>query len=276
MVFNNNQRQFVKEDNASSNLMFRNQAGTIPNASHFEKNSEDLEEEQDDFIKIRLGYNSRNNYHRQVLLGFMNELASSEIEPGYDAIHIDNQVNDMYFVHNGTKLVIQGDGYFDVNNIYPVAVKADAAGNVKFMLDKVENLDENQGIYIFDNMTGIYHNIRNNAFEINLDAGLHDRRFSLRFSPRENLGIENPTLEQGVDIAFTSNNNTLHIKNKLLDTTVTSVAAYTILGQSLTTWNVENQTQQNIQIPISGLSAGAYIVKIITTDGELSKKIIVK
>lgn len=276
MVFNNNQRQFVKEDNASSNLMFRNQAGTIPNASHFEKNSEDLEEEQDDFIKIRLGYNSRNNYHRQVLLGFMNELASSEIEPGYDAIHIDNQVNDMYFIHNGTKLVIQGDGYFDVNNIYPVAVKADAAGNVKFMLDKVENLDENQGIYIFDNMTGIYHNIRNNAFEINLDAGLHDRRFSLRFSPRENLGIENPTLEQGVDIAFTSNNNTLHIKNKLLDTTVTSVTAYTILGQSLTTWNVENQTQQNIQVPVSGLSAGAYIVKINTTNGELSKKIIVK
>jgi len=276
MVFNNNQRQFVKEDNATSNLMFRNQAPTIPNANHFEKNSDDLEEDQDDFIKIRLGYDSKDKYHRQILLGFMNDLASSEIEPGYDAIHIDTQVNDMYFIHNGTKLVIQGDGYFNTNNIYPLAVKADATGNVKFMLDKVENLDENQGVYIFDNMTGIYHNIRNTTFEINLDAGLHDRRFSLRFSPSESLGTDNPSLADGIDIAFTSNNNMLHIKNKLMDTTVTSVAAYTLLGQSLSSWDVENQTQQNIQLPISGLSTGAYIVKITTTNGELSKKIIVK
>ncbi|MBA9072617.1 hypothetical protein GGR22_000743 [Flavobacterium gossypii] len=276
MIFNNNQRQFAKENHADSNAMFRNGNRTIPHANHFENNSENLGEDPDNFIKIRLGFDSRNNYHRQILLGFMNENASSEIEPGYDAIHIDSQVNDMYFIHNGTKLVIQGDGYFNTDSIYPLAVKADAAGNVKFMLDKVENLDEDQEVYIFDNMTGIYHSIKNNIFQVNLDAGLHDRRFSLRFSTTENLGTVDHGLEEGIDIAFTSNNNILHIKNKLLDTTITSVEAYTLLGQNLRSWNVENEIQQNIQIPISNLSTGAYIVKVKTTKGDLSTKIIVR
>lgn len=278
MIFNNNQRQFAKEDSPNSNAMFRNanRTSAIPSVNHFENNLENIEGELDNYIKIRLGFDSRNKYHRQVLLGFMNENASSEIEPGYDAVHIDNQVNDMYFTHNGIKLVIQGDGYFNTDNIYPLAVKADGSGTVKFMIDKVENMDENQEIYIFDNMTGIYHTIKNNPFEINLDAGLHDRRFSLRFSTEENLGTVDHNLENGIDVAFTSNNNTLHIKNKLLDTTVTSVAVYNMLGQDLASWNVENEAQQNIQIPISNLSTGAYIIKVKTTNGDLSKKIIIK
>lgn len=278
MVFNNNQREFAKEDNlVNSNPMFRNanQVSSIPQANHFEDNSENLDEEQDNFTKIRLGFNTRNNYHRQVLLGFMNENASSEIEPGYDAIHIDSQVNDMYFIHDETKLVIQGDGYFNTENIYPLAVKTDAAGNVKFMIDEVQNFDENQEIYIFDNMTGIYHSIKNTTFEINLEAGLHDRRFSLRFTTQESLGTVDQELEEGIDIAFTSNNNILHIKNELLGTTVTDIVAFNILGQTLATWNVENEAQQNIQIPISNLSTGTYIVKVKTTSGDLSKKIIV-
>lgn len=279
MVFNNNQREFAKEDNlVDSNPMFRNanQVSSIPQANHFEDNSENLGEEQDNFTKIRLGFDSRNNYHRQVLLGFMDENASSEIDPGYDAVHIDTQVNDMYFIHDETKLVIQGDGYFNTENMYPLAVKADAAGNVKFMIDEVENLDEDQDIYIFDNMTGIYHNIKNNTFEINLEAGLHDRRFSLRFTTQESLGTVDQELEEGIEIAFTSNNNILHVKNELVDTTVTEIAAFNILGQTLATWNVENEAQQNIQIPISNLSTGTYIVKVKTTNGDLSKKIIVK
>jgi hypothetical protein len=98
----------------------------------------------------------------------------------------------------------------------------------------------------------------------------------LRFSTTENLGTVDHGLEEGIDIAFTSNNNTLHIKSKLLDTTITSIEAYTLLGQNLRSWNVENEIQQNIQIPISNLSTGAYIVKVKTTKGDLSTKIIVR
>ena len=71
-------------------------------------------------MKIRIGFNSYNNFHRQLLIGFMDELATEGIDPGYDAIHIDNQQNDMYFLNNGTKLIIQGASHFETNKVYPL------------------------------------------------------------------------------------------------------------------------------------------------------------
>lgn len=276
IVFNNNQRDFVKESETTSNPLMRNAISSVPESDYFTINDSDFTEENDGFTKIRLGYNSRNDYHRQVLLGFMNENATSEIDAGYDAVTIDSQVNDMCFIHGDSKLVIQGDGYFNPENIYPISVKCDALGTVKFMIDATENLDPEQEIYIFDNMTGIYHSIKNTNFEIELPEGTHDRRFSLRFTTQENLGTGDHHLSEGIQVAFTSNDNILHIKNKLIDTQVISATVFNIIGQQLTTYDIENQNQESIQIPISNLSTGTYIVKIQTTKGNLSQKIIIK
>lgn len=276
IVFNNNQRDFVKETETTSNALMRNAISSVPESDYFTINDSDFTEENDGFIKIRLGYNSRNDYHRQVLLGFMNENATSEIDAGYDAVTIDSQVNDMCFIHGDSKLVIQGDGYFNPENIYPISVKCDALGTVKFMIDATENLDPQQEIYIFDNMTGIYHSIKNTNFEIELPEGTHDRRFSLRFTTQENLGSGDHQLTEGIQVVFTSKDNILHIKNKLIDTQVISATVFNIIGQQLTTYDIENQAQQFIQIPISNLSTGTYIVKIQTTKGNLSQKIIIK
>jgi hypothetical protein len=278
IVFNNNQRSFIKEDNSSSFALMRNTNSTtsIPEADHFTNNEEDAIADTEAFTKIRLGWSSRNDYHRQVLLGFMDNHATSGIDPGYDATYIDTQVNDMYFLHGENKLVIQGDSYFNIENIYPVGVKCDAFGTVKFTIDAVENLDASQEVYIFDNMTGIYHSIKNDTFQIDLEAGTYDKRFSMRFTTQENLGTEDQDFANGISVAFTSNNNILHIKNDLIDTTVTGGTIFSILGQKLADYDTENQVQQSIQIPISNLSTGTYIVKIQTTNGNLSKKIIVK
>jgi hypothetical protein len=39
--------------------------------------------------RIRLGFNSSNDFHRQVLLGFMNEKATAGIDAGYDGLNND-------------------------------------------------------------------------------------------------------------------------------------------------------------------------------------------
>lgn len=277
IVFNNNQREFAKE--ATGNSFFirsQNHTSSIPQADHFTDNSENFDDSSDDYIRIRLGFNSRNDYHRQLLLGFANENATSEIDPGYDAINIDNQLNEMYFVHGESKLVIQADGYFSINNSYPLGVKCDAQGTIKFMIDETENLDSDQEIYIYDNLTQIYHSIKNDTLNVEMEAGTYDDRFSLRFVNEENLGTGDQQLTSGIHIAFTTNNNTLHIKNNLIDTTVIDATVFSILGQKLTTYDTAEQTQQSIQIPISNLSSGTYIVKVHTTNGDLSTKIIIK
>jgi len=67
----------------------------------------------------------------------------------------------------------------------------------------------------------------------------------------------------------------INVKNNLKDTTVKSVTLFNILGQSLSAWNVKNEDQTKLQIPVGNLSSGTYIVKVQTTKGHISKKIII-
>lgn len=270
IIFDNSQRLFVKENNTSSNVMFRNTEQTTETAS----NEEDYFEE-DQFMKIRIGFNSYNNFHRQLLIGFMDELATEEVDPGYDAIHIDNQQNDMYFLHEQTKLTIQGASYFEPTKVYALGVKTFAAGDVQFTLDGTENVEESQAIYIHDNVTGIFHDMRQGHVTINLPLGEIHNRFSLTFQ-NETLSASEFELQNQIVIAHTATDNLLTIKNTTPDNTVETVSLYTILGQTLATWNVENQTQNNITLPMSNVSTGTYIVRVQTSLGTISKKIIIK
>ena len=277
-VFNNSQRLFIKENNANSSVLFRsseNQTTSDDDIEYGTDNNQEDEYTEDEFMKVRIGFNSYNNFHRQLLIGFMNELATEEIDLGYDAIHIDNQQNDMYFLNNGVKLIIQGASYFDVNKTYPLGIKTFAAGNVEFTLDGTENVDDATDIFIHDKTTGLYHSIKNEHFTIELPQGeIHDR-FELTFR-NSTLSTGDFNLDNEIAVAFTNAQNLLTIKNNLTDVTVETVSIFTILGQTLATWNVENETQTNISLPVSNVSTGTYIVRVQTNAGTISKKIIIK
>lgn len=276
ITFNNGQRLFIKEDNGLSNFLFKNNATATQAVDHFNNNLED-EVDQDTFKKIRLGYQSTDNFYKQALLGFMESNATDGIDFGYDAVNIDSQANDLYFISNGVNLNIQGVGSFDVNAIYPIGIKNNVAGNVTFQIDEVLNFDNNFEAFIHDNLTGIYHNIRNVPAVINVPQGTINNRFSLRFlNNNAALGNESFNLSNGIEVAYTNLNSILNIKNYVVDTTVESVALFNLLGQSVGTWDVENQNQQDIQLPITKLSTGTYIVKVTTDKGDTSRKIIIK
>jgi hypothetical protein len=50
---------------------------------------------------------------------------------------------------------------------------------------------------------------------------------------------------------------------------------FNINGQSIATWDIVDQSEQNIQLPIKKFKFLLYIVKLYTTAGELNKKIII-
>ncbi|MBP8157132.1 MAG: choice-of-anchor D domain-containing protein, partial [Flavobacterium sp.] len=274
ITFNNSQRLFVKETNTSSYTLFRN-ANPMANSNPNAINAEDSFEEQE-FAKLRLGYVSANNYHRQLLIGFMNQYATSGFDNGYDAISIETLASDMYFMQGTNKLNIQGDGYFNVNNNYPLGVKNATAGIVKFAIDAKENFDDNQEVYIHDNTTGIYHSIKSQPFEINLPVGTIENRFSLRFATSSSLGTNENELQQGIAIAHSQSDNTIHIKNELLDASIKSMALFNLLGQMVTNWSLDNESDTEMHLPVTNLSSGTYIVKITTDKGDISKKILIK
>jgi hypothetical protein len=83
-------------------------------------------------------------------------------------------------------------------------------------------------------------------------------------------------LNQNVIVAFTNNDDTITIKNSMLDATIQTVELYNMLGQSIRSWDVKDKSQAKIQIPVTNVSAGAYIVKVHTSKGDMNKKIIIK
>lgn len=274
VIFNNGQRAFQREIDSTSNTLFKIKAkAKAENA--WDTNTNDPIQ-KDTLKRIRLGFNSTNNFHRQVLLAFMQEKATSAIDYGYDGYILDDFPNDMYFLNGADQLVIQGEGYFDMESSFPIGVKTDREGIIKFMIDDVENFETNQPIFVYDDETKMYHNIRNKTFEINIPTGEFHNRFSLRFKDKTLGTNEEISSTNDIVVLHSQNKNTLIINNKLLDTTVQEVTLFNILGQAVANWEIENQGQENIQLPIKKISSGVYIALLKMSTGVLSKKIIIK
>ena len=275
--FNNGQRLFVKEDDTTNSYtMFKATNPTVDAINPAFNNAPDSFI-QEQFMKLRLGYNSADNYHRQTLLGFMNQNATAGYDNGYDAISIETLTNDLYFINGTDKLNINGDGYFNVDNIYPLGVKNAVAGNVTFVVDGKENFPNDQEIYIYDNVTSTYNSIKSQNFQINLPVGTYDTRFSLRFKNATALGTtDNEIVDHGISVIHSQANNIINIKNELQEVNVKSVMLFNLLGQKITTWKMYNQNQADMQLRITDVSTGTYIVKVITENGEVTKKILVK
>ncbi len=281
ITFNNDQRIFVKESDANSNYMFKNSNSVVVDPSQeaypLSNNAEDPHEAAiTSYRKLRLGFTDNANYHRQTLLGFMENNATSGIDVGYDGEHIDNQPNDMYFINNGVHLNISGEGFYNENNVYPLGVVTNVAGTVQFMVDDKENFQNGDRMYIYDNVTNVYNEITNNAITLDLPLGTIENRFFLTF--KENaLSAPSFDLNSNIQIAFSSSNSMLTIKNSAEETNITSVDLINILGQVVSTWKVDQSDDQSyLQFPVKQLSEGTYIARINTTAGSLSKKLIIK
>lgn len=238
--FLNKQRLFVKENNINSNILFKTNTSLVIPENSVYLNADDTFE-PDNFAKIRLGFNSSINHHRQLLIGFMNENATSGFDFGYDAKLFDEFPTDLYFVNGSNNLIIQGEGFFNSSNIYPLTVKTNETGIVQFKIDELEHFDVNQNIYIFDDLTSIYHQINVIPFEINLGVGLLTNRFSLRFT-NSTLGV-NDLKTENITIVYASTTNYLTVRNQNLTQSIKSISIFNVLGQHLQNYDVENKDQ---------------------------------
>ncbi len=266
IVFRNSQRAFVKEDEAGGMQMFGipDGDGSTAAAGTFEEPT-----------KIKLNLISAGDYKHQIAIGFMQDKASEEIDYGYDARLRDTDPNQFYFMHPEEKLVIQGVGYFDEENKYPLGVIADAAGRYTFTIDHIENLDENTAVYLYDNEKQIYHNLRKSDYFVNLAKGEYNTRFSLRF---KNFALENDLNTQQLldNIVVYHQNNYVIIANPSEETTILKATMFNMLGQNVTNWNIENGRESHIELPLQSLAAGVYVVQVQTDQGSVSKKINIK
>ena len=262
IIFKNSQRAFVRELSGGS-LFMKTNGTTKSNAAEIDIRS-----------KIRLGFDSPIGAHRQLLVG-VDLNATNQFDIGYDGIMFDTNDNDMFWEISNSQFVIQAVPNFNDDQIIPLGITIANEGLSTIKIDALENMPNTTKIYLHDNLTSQYHDLRESAFEISLAIGEYNNRFSLRFADKT-LKVDDFILPENIFIYFTNNTKTLNIKNNFIDGTVNKVFLFNLLGQSITNWDVEEQKQNNIQIPIKNVPSGVYIVKVKTTKGVFSKKIIIR
>jgi hypothetical protein len=263
IVFKNSQRIFqIELPNAGNGSVFFKSASA--------KSNDTRDSTIDNRQKIRLMFDSPNGYHRQLLIG-VDESTSNNFDIGYDAPIADLGTEDMFWIIDESKFVIQGVPNFNKNQEFPIGLKIEQEGQVTIKIDGLENINETDvSIYIKDYLTGDTYNLREQQFEIYLPAGEYLERFALTFQPRIKT-LEEVTLKDGILVYLNNKSSELYV-NRIVDTEIIEITLYNYLGQMVENWN-KHFTEREFSIPIQK-SSGVYIVKFTTLNGTISKKII--
>jgi hypothetical protein len=225
--------------------------------------------------RIWLNLSNKQGAFKQTLIGYVTD-ATNDYDSRYDGETFDgNEFVDFYSINQDKNLVIQGRALpFDQNDEVPLGFRSAIDGDFTINIDQTDGLLTNQAVFIEDKLTNTVFDLKSGNYTFKTTAGIFNDRFVLRYNSKT-LGVNEIDSEDGILVLYSKNDKTVIIYNKEIDSTVNSVSLYNIVGQKIAVWDVKDREQSNIQIPIKDVSSEIYIVKVKTTKGEISKKIIV-
>lgn len=261
VTLRNSHRAYYKEAGAYSQFE-KSATETVANSSDVGINSTS---------HLRLNTIINNQNTRQIALTFMPQ-ATDGVDRGIDALSPDPDLtNDVYFFLENEKYVIEGIN-FDVEKRVPLGVNVTNNTSFKFSLVQTVDFEENQPVYIYDDLDGTYHDIRQNNYEVTLPTGVYNDRFEITF--KDNALVVDHPIKDNVIVVQNNANELLTITNPNL-LNIKSVAVFDILGKQIFS-KVNLGSQTSYEFSTSSLSDGVYLVNIKSTDGQrLGQKILV-
>ena len=155
----------------------------------------------------------------------------------------------------------------------PFEVVVENTTEISITLDEVKNIDSN--IYIRDKVTGISYEILEESAKLSLETGTYTDRFVLAFKPNAALSVDNEISTQYTNVYVDNSDHDLIVtKDDGID--IKKVELFNVLGETISTWNIDEHAD-SYQLAIQpGLPAGVYISKITTHKGTNNKKIIIE
>lgn len=266
--FNNGQRVFQKE--SASSIFFAPDTAGNDNRAATTNNSDTSNE--DLRAKFRFGLNSSNAIHRQLLLT-VDSNATANIDWGYDGLHNESQMDDMYWMIEDEKFIIQGRDVVASTTVLPIGIHTANDGMNNITIDALENVDPSLDIYVYDKALSIYHDLRASSYEFYLAEGTYLERFEIVFQTGETLGTGDATVEQ-VDVHYSNASQSIVLLNPTFKT-INNIEMFNLLGQSIYKVNQVTATDY-AEFKTHTLSTGTYIIKVETEKGILSKKVLVE
>ncbi len=253
--------------------------------------------------KYRIGFNTPQIDHRQLLLT-IDENTTDGVDWGYDAELYQLLNDDMYWVIDNKKYVIQATNSIFIDKEIPLGVSTIEGGAITIGIDALENPIEGIKVCLKDKELNIIYNLEEADYQIALAAGEYLNRFVITFVGTETILNEDDIVveldptegdESGSDpiidpviensngnnttinhqfLMYVANgSNTLNIKNKQL-VKINNLILYNRLGQVAQIWN-QNLNLERVSLPIN-VKEGIYIIQATTETGNISKRIVIR
>lgn len=238
-------------------------------------NSKKSSEKSNSLALLRLGFsfdvNENQNYKRELAIAFRG--LTNNYEKGFDAEMLDRQPSDLALkvLDNDAPYVIAGVDYLDEDMEIPLELYLDADRNVTFSLDALENLSAT--VYVKDAFNFNHYNISEGNVTLPLTTGDYSDRFSIVFVNREVLAVEDNLFLADIDVYHNSDAKEIVI-NRKNDLEIYSSELYNVLGQKVMSSKYTSTYLDNYAIKTAALSSSIYILKLKTSKGIYTKKIL--
>ncbi|WP_431471683.1 choice-of-anchor D domain-containing protein [Nonlabens sp. SCSIO 43208] len=266
--FENDQRQFVKENSGNSIFVAAPGSGAVAQGNN------EYNTDSDTRMKFRIGFDGAGGIHRQILLA-IDPASTSGFDRAFDGIQQDTQFEDMSFDLNGDKLSIQGIPSIDNGVELPLNIKLSSTDSFVIGLDAIENVPTSQVIYVKDAVLGTYTNLMNGDYTSPvLNAGNQNGRFSIVFNDPSTLSNDTAAVSNDMVVYQPQENQTLNIQtsNGLL---VEQLSLVNMLGQVVV--SVQNDENNELTtLNTDSYAAGTYILNMNTNRGNHTEKVIIK
>lgn len=230
--------------------------------------------------RVRINFTTPNGFFRQLLLAFTPDNSATDgFDYGYDGLNLDAFPDDLNWMIDNNRYLIQGVGAFDNTKQYPLGLFLKNTGDIKIELDSLENFNTAIDVYIYDSLEDSYTLINESDYVNNISSGEYLNRFYIAFKEvneindlaKNSLSIEDESIK-ATKINYLSNTKELYI-NTNNSSKISSIDIYNIKGQKLYAFKNVNVT--TIKIPLQSIRNQHNIVSIKTEYGLVSKQLII-
>jgi len=233
--------------------------------------------------RVRIDFVTPLGYTRHLMLAFTpDNVASDDFDYGYDALVFDNFPDDLNWIIEDDRYVIQGVGAFENTKSYPLGMFLSNSGQVKIKLRLLENFENPIPVYVYDLLLDTFTPISDADYIKSLTDGDYLDRFYITFSNDKNIinmASSSKSLTVGDhEIQQTSFNYIRSTTELVIKTNTTTklnqVILYNIMGKRLMT--IDNLDSSSIKIPLANLkTSGSFVISLLTEDGKhLNKHIL--
>ncbi|GAA4975327.1 T9SS type A sorting domain-containing protein [Algibacter aquimarinus] len=281
-VFDNSMRVYLAEDSApagsgsvfAKNTSKKDEKINIPQ-SHNGIDYKSFYDNPTVIPEIRIHTQFDETFYKESVIAFRDGTPNNETyNRFFDGKNVETDLNsDVYLISEDKELTIKSINYNE-NVRIPFGLKTfEPNSNITVKVFKLEDIPESVNIFIYDNLSDTYTDIKNNEFTANITEGVYNNRFEITFSQSNSLDIEESFIES-IEIFQNNKSSKLKIYNPE-SLNIKTLTLFDVNGkQVINDNNVTNKKKHTYST--RNFSDGLYIVKITDDNNQIfTKKIII-